>query len=145
MPLRHNYCCYFKFNYFWPGWVTIFPILANWIIFNHIIHFWNDIRKVLWLRRFAVMLSQLTIFQISVEYRSETYFLLKPFEFCYFLVNLFDPASIAVVWFCSFIFIFSLFFCNKFLKPTFCQRNFWKILIAAKDNNVVMKDNNGCL
>ena len=80
---------------------------------------------------FAVMLPELTIFKVSVKHRSDT-FLLKPFKFCYFLSNLFSPNSIAVVWFCSFIFIFSLFFSNKFLKPTFCPRKFWKVLIVAK-------------
>ena len=80
---------------------------------------------------FAVMLSQLTIFQMSVKYQLDTSYLLKPFKFCYFLLNLFNPASIAVVWFCSFMFIFSLLFSNEFLKPTFCPRNFWKMLLAA--------------
>ena len=80
---------------------------------------------------FAVMLPELTIFEVSVKHRSDT-FLLKSFKFCYILLNLFSPASIAVVWFCSFIFIFPLFFSNKFLKPTFCPRKFWKVLIVAK-------------
>ena len=43
---------------------------------------------------FAVMLSQLTIFQISVKYRSDTSFLLKSFKFCYFLLHLFNPALV---------------------------------------------------
>ena len=62
----------------------------------------------------------------------KTFFLLKPFEFCYFLSNLVDPASIVVVWFCSFMFIFSLFFSNKILKPTFCPMKFWKMLSLTK-------------
>ena len=70
---------------------------------------------------FAMMLSQLTIFEVSVKYRSDTSFLLKPFKFSYILLNLFNPASIAIVWFCSFIFIFSLLFLNKFLKLNFFQ------------------------
>ena len=76
---------------------------------------------------FAVMLSELTIFEVSVKHWSDT-FLLKPFKFSYF----FSPTSIAVVWFCSFIFIFSLFFSTKFLKPIVCPRKFWKVLIEAK-------------
>ena len=40
--------------------------------------------------RFAVMLLKPTIFQISVKYQSDTSFLLKPFKFCYFLLNLFN-------------------------------------------------------
>ena len=81
---------------------------------------------------FAVLLSQLTIFQMSVKWQLETSFLLKPFEFCYFLLNLFDPASIAVVWFCSFTFIFCLLFFNEILKPTFCRMKFWKMFIIAE-------------
>ena len=79
----------------------------------------------------VVMLSQLTIFEVSVKYRSDT-FLLKPIKFCHLLLNLFSPTSTAVVWFGSFIFTFSLFFSNKFLKPTFYPRKFWKELIVAK-------------
>ena len=78
---------------------------------------------------FAVMLSQLTIFQLSVKYQSDTSFLLKPFKFCYFLLNLFNST---VVWFCSLVFIFSLFFSNKFLNPSLCPKMFWKMSIVAK-------------
>ena len=92
----------------------------------------SNIEEIMVFSHFAVMLSQLTIFEVSVKHRSDI-FLLKSFKFCYILLNLFSPASIAVVWLCcSFIFIFSLFFSNKFLKPTFCPRKFWKVLIVAK-------------
>ena len=91
----------------------------------------SKIDEIMVFSYFPVMLSQLTIFEVPVKHRSDT-FLLKPSKFCYLLLDLFSPASIAVVWFCSFIFIFSLFFSNKFLKPTFCPRKFWKVLIVAK-------------
>ena len=91
----------------------------------------SNIEEIMVFSHFAVMLSQLTIFEVSVKHRSDI-FLLKSFKFCYILLNLFSPGSIAVVWFCSFIFIFSLFFSNKLLEPTFCSRKFWKVLIVAK-------------
>ena len=68
---------------------------------------------------------------MSVKYRSDSSFLLKPFRFCYFLLNLINPVSTAVVWFCSFTFIFSLFFSKKSLKSSFCLRKFWKMLIRT--------------
>ena len=80
------------------------------------------------------MLSQLTIFKMSVKYRSDNFCCWNYLSFVVFLLNLINPASIAVVWFCSFMFIFSLFFSKNVLKPTFFPRKFWKMLIVAKFN-----------
>ena len=43
------------------------------------------------------MLSQPNSFQLSAKYCSDTSFLLKPFESFCFPLNLFNPASVAVV------------------------------------------------
>ena len=56
----------------------------------------SKIKEIMVFSRFAVMLSQLIIFDESVKHPSDT-ILLKLFKFCYILLNLFSPASIAVV------------------------------------------------
>lgn len=81
-------------------------------------------------RHFAVTLSQLTFFQLSVKNRSDTSFLWKPFEF-YFLLNLFIPLVLQLSDF-DLLYSYFHFFSNKFLKTTFCPRKFQKMLIVAK-------------
>ena len=47
--------------------------------------------------------------------------MLEPFKFCYFLLNLFNPSSIAVVWFCSSVLIFVCSFQIIFINRLFIQ------------------------
>ena len=81
---------------------------------------------------FVVMLSQLTIFQVSVKYFSDTSSLVKPFEFCYFLLNysillvsqLFDFALSYSCFPCSFLI--------DFWNELFVQGSSEKMLIVTK-------------
>ena len=87
----------------------------------------------------------LNVSKVSVRY----FFFVKTIQFLLLTAKLIQSrSSTAIIWFFSFIALFSLLFSNRFLQLIFHPRKFWKMLVVGyqlQRRFHFMPHNNGCL